>query len=83
MTVYGQNIYPTDRLWSKVYPGANLRTLRSMFLNIWSHSIQYLRRKYLDNILAMPYWLCMVKMFARCKTKDPKEHFLKFWAKSI
>ena len=30
-------------------------------------------------ILSIPCWMCMVK----CKIRDPKEHFLKFWDQSI
>ena len=33
--------------------------------------------------MAVPYWPCTVKIFVKCKAKDPKENFLKFWAKSI
>ena len=27
----------------------------------------------------VPYWPCTVKIFVKCKTRNPKEHFLKVW----
>ena len=57
--------------FNKIFVGKKLK-----LDNFWPHPTGLA-------LLAVPYWPCMVKMFVRCKTKDLKEYFLKFWAQSM
>ena len=76
---------PTDRVRSKFMSDAKLGSLRNSSWNFELNPASHYRGVVCPlfwgvKLLTMPYWLCTVKIFVRCKTKDPKEHFLKFWA---
>ena len=77
---------PTDRVRSKFLSDNKLGTQSNnswkLQLNPSSHyRVVVLTIFFGHNLLmAVPYWLCTVKIFIRCKTRDLKKHFLKFWA---
>ena len=76
---------PTDREWSKLLSDIKLGTLRNIILNFEVNTSSHYRVVVLTiffshEVLAVPYWPCMVNIFVRYKTRDPKKHFLKFWA---